>query len=553
MQLSRRNGLPQWCHLSRRGLLRTGLTVSLCLGAAVGVTCLQPASAKDRERTREGGERAREAGDRAREAGDRAREAGDRAREAGDRAREAGERAWEQKREDTERGREEGEKSQEPAKGAAWRSEEDKGEKKEGPPATVQELIRRLVRPTGAGRPAVSDLPYPSHSETEVLVVGMHASARAKARALGFTIGPSDKLPHSHVRVTRLHVPNGIGALAARNLLRLELPSERFALNHIYRPYREAGTDRGESDPRVAGMRKASIGGCGFARCYASMIMEWDPRSRGCARNVRVGVIDTSVDVDHPAFTGRTMRFANFLPEGATRAVNWHGTGVLGVLAGDPSSGTPGLIPDSDFFLADIYHAGGDGRPQADTISVIQALNWMSTHGVVVVNMSMAGPHDPLLQEVIEHLSMKGVVFVAAAGNEGPSAPPSYPAGYPQVIAVTAVGKDLRVYSYANRGGYIDVAAPGVGIWTALPNAMEGPLSGTSFAAPHVTAVVAALYNHVPVKTKESFLRAMHFRDLGQPGPDPIYGRGLVVASGLCDRGTWITEVVRATTPAEPR
>jgi subtilisin family serine protease len=117
------------------------------------------------------------------------------------------------------------------------------------------------------------------------------------------------------------------------------------------------------------------------------------------------------------------------------------------------------------------------------------------------------------------------------------------------VIAVTAVGKDLRSYSYANHGDYIDVAAPGIGIWTAFPNAMEGLSSGTSFAAPHVTAVVAALYNQVPAKTKDSFLRAMRFRDLGPPGPDPIYGRGLIVASRVCDRGSWITEVVRAPTP----
>jgi subtilisin family serine protease len=181
-------------------------------------------------------------------------------------------------------------------------------------------------------------------------------------------------------------------------------------------------------------------------------------------------------------------------------------------------------------------------------MSLIEALNWMSTQGVAIINMSMSGPHDQVLQEAIERLSRQGVIFIAAAGNEGPSAPPVYPAAYPQVIAVTAVGRDLRSYSYSNHGDYIDVAAPGVGIWTAFPNAMEGPLSGTSFAAPHVTAVVAALYDQVPVKTKDGFLRAMRFRDLGPPGPDRIYGRGLIVASGVCDRGSWVTEVVRTPT-----
>jgi subtilisin family serine protease len=319
-----------------------------------------------------------------------------------------------------------------------------------------------------------------------------------------------------------MHVPKGINALAARDLLRSELPNGRFALNHVYRAFRSAGADRGDGNPHAPGMRRATVGGCNLTRCYAPAIMEWEPQSRICAKDVRVGVIDTSVDVDHPAFKGRTVRLANFLPDGAARTVNWHGTAVLGVLAGHPESGTPGLVPDAEFFLADVFHADENGHPIADTMGVIQALNWMSAQHVAIINMSMAGQHDLLLQEAIERLSRKGIVFVAAAGNEGPTAPPSYPAAYPQVIAVTAIDKDLRSYSHANHGDYIDVAAPGVRIWTAFPNAMEGQQSGTSFAAPHVTAVLAALYNQVPVKTKESFLRAMRFRDLGAPGPDLV-------------------------------
>jgi subtilisin family serine protease len=259
----------------------------------------------------------------------------------------------------------------------------------------------------------------------------MNPSARARAHALGFKIGPSADLPSSHAKsnshgkLTRLHVPHGLGVQAARDLLRAELPNDRFALNHFYRPYRSAGADRGEGGPQVSGLHKATIGGCGIARCYASMLMEWEPQSQTCARHVRVGVIDTSADVDHPAFKGRSVRVANFLPDGAARTVNWHGTGVLGVLAGHPNSGTPGLIPDAEFFLADVYHADDDGQPLADTMSVIQALNWMSSQGVAIINMSMTGPHDQVLQGAIESLGRRGVIFVAAAGNEGPAAPPA--------------------------------------------------------------------------------------------------------------------------------
>ena len=78
-----------------------------------------------------------------------------------------------------------------------------------------------------------------------------------------------------------------------------------------------------------------------------------------------------------------------------------------------------------------------------------------------------------------------------------------------EVIAVTAVDKNLRGYIHANHGDYIDVAAPGVEIWTALPGVLEGYQSGTSFAAPHVTAILAAAHGRVQDKSKEGFLKAL--------------------------------------------
>jgi hypothetical protein len=424
-----------------------------------------------------------------------------------------------------------------------------RGDDDDRPPATMLELVRRLVSPQKGRAPAL-DLPNIPHVNTEVLAVGLTREGLAKAHALGFSVGHSANLGRLHMRVTRLFAPPGFDAISARDLLRREAPAEQLALNYFYRPYRFAGRDS-EQEIRVPGMRRATVGGCDAARCYARSIMNWEPQSAACARNVRVGIIDTSVDTAHPAFKGRNVHIGSFLPTGTTRTVNWHGTGVLAVLGGDLNSGTPGLIPLADFFVADVYHADKDGQPIADTVSLISALNWMGGEGVKIVNMSMSGPSDTLLQKAIADLSAKGVIFVAAAGNEGPAAPPSYPAAYAQVIAVTAVGKDLRSYSLANHGDYIDVAAPGVGIWTALPNAMEGYQSGTSFATPHVTAIIAAMYDRVSTKTKDAFLREMTIRDLGQPGRDSVYGRGLVLASGVCNGGHWVTEVVHAD-PATP-
>jgi subtilisin family serine protease len=172
----------------------------------------------------------------------------------------------------------------------------------------------------------------------------------------------------------------------------------------------------------------------------------------------------------------------------------------------------------------------------------------MDRSRVHVVNMSFTGPQDELLERAIADLSVNGIAFVAAAGNGGPAAPPSYPAAYAEVIAVTAVDKNLRGYMHANHGDYIDIAAPGVGIWTALPDALEGYQSGTSFAAPHVTAIVAAIRARVQDTSKEGLLRALPIRDLGPAGRDRIYGRGLALAPSACsfdkNPGGWTTSVV---------
>jgi subtilisin family serine protease len=249
---------------------------------------------------------------------------------------------------------------------------------------------------------------------------------------------------------------------------------------------------------------------------------------------LRVGVIDTEIDLGHPAFKGRKIYRERFAPEGRTLAPDWHGTGVLSVLAGNPASGTPGLIPDAEFFTAAIFYTEDGGAMATDTVSLLRALSWMEAQGVKLINMSFAGPQDELVQDQIAELSAKGVVLVAAAGNEGPAAAPAYPAAYPQVIAVTAVTKDLRNYRYANRGEHIDVAGPGAGIWAAVPSGREGSHSGTSFAAPHVTGIIAVMPRESLTGKKDELLDSMPVVDLGAPGRDPVYGRGLLVAPSFC-------------------
>jgi subtilisin family serine protease len=214
---------------------------------------------------------------------------------------------------------------------------------------------------------------------------------------------------------------------------------------------------------------------------------------------------------------------------------DWHGTAVLSLLAGDPTSSTPGLIPDASFYLATAFKTDEAGNASTDTMRLLQALDWLDALDVRYINMSFSGPRDPLFEQAINRMVAKGTVFVAAAGNQGPTAPPSYPAAYPQVIAVTAVNKNAENYRHANRGPYVDLSAPGVEIMTALPDGKQGFRTGTSFAAPFVTAIVATRTDTAhPFAKKSDLLSRLNLQDLGPPGPDPIYGQGLALAPKVC-------------------
>ncbi len=182
----------------------------------------------------------------------------------------------------------------------------------------------------------------------------------------------------------------------------------------------------------------------------------------------------------------------------------------------------------------DVFFADEDGEPATDTISLLRGIDWLKKKGARVVNMSLSGPADDVIRSAIDQMAKSGVIFVAAAGNGGPGAPPSYPAAYEPVIAVTAVNKKMSGYRYANQGSYIDLAAPGVDIWTTLPGAQQGYHTGTSFAAPYVTAALATVYRGLNGTTKAHVLQQVAYRDLGEPGRDEIYGNGLLQAPSSC-------------------
>ena len=413
-------------------------------------------------------------------------------------------------------------------------------------------------------RVAGSLLPPPgTFKPNEVLAVDMDAAKLARALARNFKLLEKIEYPALGFSLTRLATPDTQNAVIARTTLHEELPSDGFGLNHIYAAGRVAaaapanatpnGPDPGgggkavplvpgTSSPGLQGDRRG--GGCAPDRCFGVSVINWQPQLAACARGIKIGIIDTGVDEKHPAFAGVHFKHESFVARNAKKPSNHHGTGVFSLLAGSPRSSTPGLVPDATFFVGDAFFADGNGNAMSDTVTMLKALNWLKASGVDIANLSFAGPRDELVQDAIRELAKTGTVILAAAGNEGQDAPPSYPAAYKEVIAVTAVDRNLAPYVYANRGSHIDVAAPGVDVWTALPNRREGRQTGTSFAVPFVTSVVALSYRpeervaHAdPLAPKRQALAQLqkNIKAIGGRGQSSIFGAGVVQAPSHCD------------------
>src|SRR6185436_18134148 len=120
-------------------------------------------------------------------------------------------------------------------------------------------------------------------------------------------------------------------------------------------------------------------------------------------------------------------------------------------------------------------------------------LEWAVAKGAQVINMSFAGPRDPILEQAIRGLKDKGIILIAASGNAGPKSPPLFPAADPNVIAVSATDVDDRTYKNAVRGKHVAIAAPGVDILVPAPEGGYQLTTGTSVAAAHISGVVALL------------------------------------------------------------
>jgi hypothetical protein len=241
--------------------------------------------------------------------------------------------------------------------------------------------------------------------------------------------------------------------------------------------------------------------------------------------SLRIGMIDSGVDMTHPALRKSSIESRIFVSNEA-KLPDYHGTAIASIIAANDAE-YQGLAPNATVYAAAVFEDDRERGEIASTVSLVRALDWLMSSGVDVVNISLAGPPNRLLETALNRASEQGLMIIAAAGNGGPVAKPMYPAAYDAVVAVTAVDAGGQVYRLANRGAYLDLAAPGVSVLHAKAGGGYSASSGTSFAVPFAATAAARLRSLDPSADALQLLQ-QSAQDLGAPGKDEIYGYGLL-------------------------
>lgn len=285
------------------------------------------------------------------------------------------------------------------------------------------------------------------------------------------------------------------------------------------------------SDPRVKEQ-------WGYQRLGGQQLLDAGATGQG----ITVAVIDTGIDADHPDLAGKLLPGYDII-KGADMPHAYdpmgHGTHVAGIIAADASNGigVAGIAPGVRILPVRVLDDTGYG----DDAGVGRGLVWAVDHGAQVVNMSL-GTYDnnPVMEAAVKYAASKGVVVVASAGNDRAGGPKSYPGAYAESVAVAATSSTDGHAYYSTTGSYVDLAAPGDVILSTYPGGEYVALSGTSMAAPHVTAAVALVAARRGISPQAAVQRLESTAiDLGASGRDDEFGLGLISvteASGVGDR-----------------
>ena len=290
----------------------------------------------------------------------------------------------------------------------------------------------------------------------ELIVTDPDPASLSAAIRGGFRLIGDERIGELGLRLVTLAIPKGMNAREGLARLRAAAPALQADYNHVYEP---AG---GALLPVAAALAASPAVGKG----------------------TRIAMIDGGV-ASHPSMAGAGVEQRGFA--GSAQPTG-HGTAVGSLLVGDQGP-FRGAARGAELFVGDVY----GGSPAAGSATVIvRALGWAASKKPAVINISLVGPSNRTMARAIAALRGRGIAVVAAVGNDGPAAPPQFPASYPGVVAVTGVDSGDRALREAGRATHLDFAAPGADLVAALPGKGYTPVRGTSFAAPFVAARLAA-------------------------------------------------------------
>ena len=243
-----------------------------------------------------------------------------------------------------------------------------------------------------------------------------------------------------------------------------------------------------ESEPLVLG----SISDEQWALNKIAVSQIWQ-RTMG-SQEVLVAVLDTGIDSTHEDLSGQVVAESNFTDSPTPGDVHGHGTHIAGIIAAKSNDiGIIGMAPDSRLLNAKV--ADDMGRCYASALA--KGIVWAVDNGASVINISVEIRGDSAeLEKAIDYAWSEGSLVIGAAGNDGNDSP-VYPAGYNNCIAVAATNQDDGLAVLSNHGDWVDVAAPGFGIYSTLPDDEYGLKTGTSFACAYVSGMAALLFDIV--------------------------------------------------------
>lgn len=351
----------------------------------------------------------------------------------------------------------------------------------------------------------------------EVLVLNPPDSFQIKVRGLGFKVVEILVFKKLGMEIVRLRTPSGMTIHDAIKTLARHFPGLTLEPNHNYNP---------------SGSGKVSD--IAYPKYLPRALFHWTKHTDRCGTGLRIGVIDSGVDLKHPALTGRDIIAKAFHKPGRKPGPKDHGTAVAGILVGAPKWG--GLLPGATLYAADFIEYNERGRKVGSAMGLLRAAKWLIDEDVDIINLSITGADNKILKKFIQASVRKNVLLVAAVGNWGRSDKPAFPAAYKGVVAVTAVNKKGSIYRKANTGKYVDFAAPGVQVYTAMAGGGGRLQNGTSLAVPFVTALMGVEILRGTKRSHRQLVKALqsNVKDLGTPGRDPVFGWGFPWSNPKC-------------------